>query len=233
MSNPKWHFTPLSNDQKAILCILARDAFDLSLSRFAVDDGVKYDDWRREQQLKACGVASLTKANQGHFLLLRGHWFVIVGNLEAAFQDFLKAGDQNEATRQMKFRLMGQIALLAEGITFEKARIQIMLTAEQAANEAWNYTRALALDKSQRQKRLDQFAAEELEELGFTVVNRANAKLKRGKPENRNKGQRLKKPQKAAEEIVLEPFERPSKRDEQPHEIELTQPLGEREAMPS
>lgn len=237
MSTSKWHFTPLSNDQKAILCILAREAFDLSLGRFAIDDGTNYDDWRREQQLKACGVASLTKADQSHFLYLRGHWFVIIGNLESAFQDFLRAGEQNEAARQMKHRLLGQVALLAEGLKHKHAKLARLapgtplLTSEQAAQRAWAYAQHICRD--QFKCRIEALDAKGLENLGFSCTNRANDMLGKGKPENRNKSQRAgKRAKKPAEDDALEPFERHSNRDEQPYEIELTQPLGEREPQP-
>ncbi|MGV3661344.1 MAG: hypothetical protein ACO1TE_14240 [Prosthecobacter sp.] len=209
----KYYMTPLSNDQKAQLCILARQAFTLSRERGAVDDDVKYDDWRAECQLEACGVASLRECNQSHYLAIRGKWFVILGNLEQAFYDFLNAGAANEACKQMKWRLMGHVAALADGIRTAKARIQIVLDAPQAATEAWIYTGHLAKDKFHG-LRVDNLDAEQLEQLGFTVLNRANDKLGKGSPENRNKKQRktqaAKKALKATESGSLEPFERPS-----------------------
>ena len=126
-SSPKWHFTPLTNDQKAILSILAKEAWSIAQARGAIEDGVMFDAWRYTQQLEACGVASLRDANQSHFLNLRGKWFTIIGNLELAFYDLLNAGEQNEKTRQMKWRLMGFVAVLADGIKAEKARVQIVI----------------------------------------------------------------------------------------------------------
>lgn len=238
MSNSKWHFTPLSNDQKAILCILAREAFEASKRRFAVEDGVKYDDWRKAEQLEACGVESLREAKQNHFLLIRGHWFKIIGNLEQAFDDFLRAGDQNEATRQMKFRLLGQIAHLAEGLKNKHAKLAALapetplLTSEQAATRAWAYAQSICAD--QFKCRVEALDAKQLETFGFTVNGRAAAMLEKGDPANRNKKQRSgrKAAKKAAEEPVLAPFERHSNRDEFESEIVLTQPLGLREDQP-
>lgn len=223
--------TPLTNDQKARLSILAKEAWAIAQGRGAVEDGVKFDDWRYTQQIEACGVASLRDANQSHFLNIRGKWFTIIGNLERAFYDLLTAGDQNEKTRQMKWRLMGFVAVLADGIRAEKARIQIIIAEPLAAKEAWSYTLALAADKGQG-RRLESFGPDDLQQLCHTVMNRANAKLGKGRPENRNKKQRLKRVSKPAEDDALEPFERHSNRDEQPYEIELTQPLGEREPLP-
>ncbi len=190
-ASPKWHFTPLTNDQKARLSILAKEAWSIAQARGAIEDGVKFDAWRYTQQLEACGVASLRDANQAHFLPLRGKWFTIIGNLELAFYDLLNAGEQNEKARQMKWRLIGFVAVLADGIRAEKARIQIMIDEPQAAKEAWSYTLALATDKG-RGRRLESFGPDELEQLCHTVINRANAKLGKGKAENRNKSQRSK-----------------------------------------
>lgn len=231
-TSAKWHFTPLTNDQKARLSILAKEAWAIAQGRGAVEDGVKFDDWRYTQQLEACGVASLRDANQSHFLNLRGKWFTVIGNLELAFYDLLNAGEQNEKTRQMKWRLMGFVAVLADGIKAEKARIQIVIDEAQAAKEAWSYTLALAADKGQG-RRLESFGPDDLEQLCHTVINRANAKLGKGRPENRNKSQRAgKRAKKPADDAALEPFERHSNRDEQPPEIVLTQPLSEREPQP-
>lgn len=190
--NKSWHLTPLSNDQKARLSILAKAAWNVAQQRGAIEDGVKFDDWRYAQQEEACGVASLREANQSHYLHLRGKWFTILGNLEQAFYDFMNGGEQNERTRQLKWRLAGAAAVLSDGIREEKARVQIVLDEAQAAVEAWNYTRALCADKFQR-RRIDQLDADELEELCFTVINRANAKLGKGKAEHRNKRQREKR----------------------------------------
>ncbi len=59
---------PLSNEQKASVCILARDAYALQF----VDQ--EYSEWRRDQQLAAVGKASLLDCTQDDFLRLRS-WF--------------------------------------------------------------------------------------------------------------------------------------------------------------
>jgi len=189
--NKTWTFTPLSNQQKARLSILAKQAWMLAQKRGAIEDGVTFDQWRYDQQKEACSVASLRDADQSHFLPLRGKWFVILGNLELAFYDMLNAGDLPEKTRQMKWRLIGFVAILADGIQAEKARIKVMVEADQAAKEAWNYTLALAKDKYSG-RRVESLGPDELQQLCHTVVNRANAKLGKGSAETRNKSQRRK-----------------------------------------
>lgn len=205
-------FTKLSGEQIKLLCTLAGIAQKAAKARFDPKAEVDADTWRKNGQDAATGLEgfSLRQANQSHFLPLRGHWFVIIGNLEQAFADFLAADAANVARTQMAWRLMGQVALLAEGIKAERARISITLDDAQAAAEAWRYTGALAKDKFGGRS-IQAITWHELEQLGFTVVNRANAKLGKGDPGDRNKRQRRKsKPAQAAPESSLDPFERPS-----------------------
>jgi hypothetical protein len=235
---PKWHFTRLSRLQITGLCVMASQAHKIAKQRGDPRADVDAETWRKNGQDEATETheLSLREATQVHFLPLRGYWHVIIGNVQAAFYDFLNAGQQNEAMRQMKWRLVGEISRLADGIKAEKARlpIPILIDDPQAAKEAWAYTRAMCLDKFHGRRMEALVTPEEIEELCFTVFNRASAKLKVGSRENRNKsqraGKRAKKP--AAADASLEPFERHSNRDEQPHEIEITQPLGEREPLP-
>lgn len=58
---------PLSNEQKAALCILARSAYDL---QFSPED---LQSWRHSQQLLACGKSSLCDCTQADFLLIKAH----------------------------------------------------------------------------------------------------------------------------------------------------------------
>lgn len=190
----QWHLTSLSNSQKARLSILAREAWDVAKQRGAVDDSMTYDEWRHEQQQEACGLASLKEATQAHYLALRGKWFVILGNLEQAFYDMLNAGEENEARRNMAWRLTGQLALLADGINarHEDLRLQNTdmpaLTTAEAAQQAWAYASSIA--KISHKARIEALNARGLELLGYTLTNRANDMLGKGSAENRNKRQR-------------------------------------------
>lgn len=193
MSAPKWHFTRLSRLQITGLCVMASQAHKIAKTRGDPRAEVDADTWRKNGQDEATGTheLSLRAATQVHYLPLRGYWHVILGNVQAAFYDFLNAGEQNERTRQLKWRLAGEVSRLADGIQAEKARIQIVIDDAQAAKEAWAYTRAMCLDKNQG-RRLDALDPEALKQLCDTVFNRASAKLKVGRPENRNKSQRRK-----------------------------------------
>ena len=59
---------PLSNEQKARICILAKDAYALQFT----DE--KLEDWRRNQQFICTGKASLVDCVQADYLPLCGHF---------------------------------------------------------------------------------------------------------------------------------------------------------------
>jgi hypothetical protein len=186
---------PLSNDQKAAISILRKQAFEAAQARGAVDDDLSFEAWYRAEMREAVGVESLTDATQALYLAIRGRFFTILGNLEEAFYAFLNGGEENEARRQMAWRLMGEIERLAQGIRAKHEALMRLtpgladLTPAQAAERAWSYVKTIARDKfgGVRMEALD---ADQLEELGFTVYNRASAMLGKGMPEARNKAQR-------------------------------------------
>lgn len=207
--NKKFFLARLSGDQIKQLCAMAGQAQKAARARFDPKADTDAETWRKQGQEASTGIPgfSLRKATQGHYLSVRGHWFTILGNLEQAFYDFLNAGEASEARRQMAWRLMGQVSRLAEGMQAERARIGITLPLEAAAVEAWRYAGALARDGFNG-RRVENLDAEELERLGFTVTNRASAKLGVGSSASRNKKQRL-KPASGASQAPLEPFPRP------------------------
>lgn len=203
-----WQSTKLSTTQIRQLCTMAGQAFKAAKGRGdpRTEDGA--DAYRKAGQQEAAQIESLKDAHQGHYLALVGYWFTQIGNLEEAFYALLNAGDASEARRQMAWRLMGEISRLAKGIKAQKGRIQIMLSDYEAAHEAWRYTQHIAKDKFDG-RHIDSLDAQELEQLGFTVFNRASPMLKVGKDENRNKKQRAAQTvKKSAAKDPLEPFSR-------------------------
>lgn len=78
---------PLKNEQKATICILAREAYD-KIGHFSGDD---YDTWRHDQQHTACGRSSLCAATQKDYRAIRGHFLALLGRKKAAFKDFVAA----------------------------------------------------------------------------------------------------------------------------------------------
>lgn len=184
-----WQRTALSGLQIQQLCMMAGQAFKAAQLRGDPRTEPGLEEYRKAGQREAAQIESLKEAHQGHYLALKGYWFTQIGNLEQAFYAFLNAGEVNEARRQMAWRLMGQAAMLADGIKAEKGRIQIILDSTQAAAEAWRYAQAIAKDKFNG-RRIDTLDTRELEHLGFSLTGNANRMLGKGKSENRNKKQR-------------------------------------------
>lgn len=193
MSKSKWHFTRLSRDQISQLCTLATAAHKAAVRRGHPDAELKPEEWRKRGQDEATGTKgfSLRTATQSDYLPLRGYWWVIIGNVEQAFYDFLNSGDQNERCRQLKWRLAGECSRLADGIKYDKLHlpVPVNIADDQAAKEAWSYMRALSRDKFEGRSP-ESLPPDELFQLCNTVFNRASAKLKVGSRENRNKKQR-------------------------------------------
>ncbi|WP_345735701.1 hypothetical protein [Prosthecobacter algae] len=206
--------TPLSKVQITQLCALASKAFKAAQARGALDDGMTAEQYRREGQMEAAQVASLKEANQGHYLEIRGKWWTVIGNLERAFYDFLNAGPENEARRQMAWRLAGQVSALADTLAtnaHDKATNEAIralrpeeqlpeiprMSAEEAARQAWAYTRSIAVARFAGRS-MESLDPDQLEQLGFTIINRTSAKRGVGDSWTRNKSQRRSKTSKKA-----------------------------------
>ncbi|MES2598649.1 MAG: hypothetical protein V4662_25160 [Verrucomicrobiota bacterium] len=198
------YLTPLSRIQITQLCAQAGLAYKAAKARGGIEDGMKLDDFRKAGQFEAAKVTSLKLATQEHYLAILGKWWTVMGNLEEAFYAFLNAGAENEAARQMRWRLAGQVSRLAEGIAQKhddalmNAQIQqgvrgtltiTRMPADEAARQAWAYAKSLAKDKFAG-RFIESLNADELEQLGFTVFNRASQKLGKGDKSRRNKSQR-------------------------------------------
>ena len=198
--------TRLSAIQVKGLCALANQAYKVAKSRHAIDDDMSADEYRKAGQKEAAGIDSLKEAHQGHYLAIKGKWFVVLGQLDEAFDLFLRAGDQAQAHSQMKWRLLGQISFWAEAKkTAHEDETGIVLDDTETARQAWAYTAALARDKSAtKTARLEDLTTKELEQLGFTVINRANAMRGVGHSSTRNKNQRPARPQAEASNRMVD-----------------------------
>lgn len=78
----------LTNRQKAMLVLLAKDAWSM-----LPDPRPSFDAWRVEQAYRACG-ARISTAFQRHFLKLRAHFRDLAGNVRGAFADHLRSGTE-------------------------------------------------------------------------------------------------------------------------------------------
>lgn len=84
---------PLSREQKARLCLLAREAFDRLEESGLIPEGERFEGWRRAEQARAMGCEefSLTGATQRDFRALRAHFGALKGDMRRAFRDALGA----------------------------------------------------------------------------------------------------------------------------------------------
>lgn len=92
----------LSHKQKAHLCQLARQAWDVWPEREAFLDAnpdfsatAAFEAWRRNEQLEAAGVSSLKSAtSEQHYLRIRAHWEARLGQYDRAARDLIKHADE-------------------------------------------------------------------------------------------------------------------------------------------
>lgn len=103
--------SPLSNEQKGILCRLAREAYDAWSGREAFEEcnpelsaSKCFEAWRRVEQGKAVGIQHLTACTQDHFLSLRAHFKAMLGNGAGALQDHLRAQEEPRIRARWKLQ---------------------------------------------------------------------------------------------------------------------------------
>jgi hypothetical protein len=83
--------TPLTHEQKGILCQAARRAFDHQVELGAIGDSADPQDWRREQQIIATGKESLTSCTQDDFAPLLARFAHLEGKDDVALRWELRA----------------------------------------------------------------------------------------------------------------------------------------------
>lgn len=98
---------PLSNEQKAAICIRARDAFERVHGR-APACSSELDAWRRAELFKARGKRSLTTCIQGDYLPLVAHFADLAGESGVAMNAHLR--DATSARRVALHRLKTECA---------------------------------------------------------------------------------------------------------------------------
>ena len=70
---------PLSNEQKANLCIVARKAFDYLLEAGKLGESATLEEFRHEVQLKTVGKESLTNCTQDDYAPLMAAFYHLAG----------------------------------------------------------------------------------------------------------------------------------------------------------
>lgn len=101
----------LSNEQKGILCQLAREAYDAWPGRAAFEEcnaelsvSKCFEAWRRVEQGKAVGQQSLRLCAQEAFLPLRAHFKAMLGDGAGALRDHLRAAEEPRIRARWKLQ---------------------------------------------------------------------------------------------------------------------------------
>jgi hypothetical protein len=123
---------PLSREQKARICIMAREAFQITT------DDADFTDWRRDQQLRACGKESLKEAVQSDYLPLRAHFENLLGKSDRALETHLRAAQEPQRIAMMKLRAACDDAGLDLAYPSKICRQQYKCELDEAnANQLW------------------------------------------------------------------------------------------------
>lgn len=144
---------PLSNTQKAELCIRARDAWEaLRRQRPELVEGL--DDFRHAQVMHAVGKPGLTACTQDDFLPVRARFLELNGQSGAALN-----------------------AHLAHGT--EPKRVAMHKLNEALARAGLPLAYAAAIAKRQHKVTLDDLTVKQIWNLTFTINNRGTAKRRK------------------------------------------------------
>ncbi len=107
---------PLTNEQKAAICILAAEAWEQAgrpyyddqpgdlpaFMRLTKTDALEL--WRHEQQQEACGQRHLVACTQRDYLALRGHFRHLLGRDVDAMRDFIRQETRDNAYALAKLK---------------------------------------------------------------------------------------------------------------------------------
>lgn len=188
----------LSNKEKAVLCQLARLAWD-HLRRLDLVEG-KFEDWRRAEQSAATGgIASLRDCTRDHWRPIAARFYSLLGWTHRAFLLWMATGKATDASAPEDTHEAREEALhLIRGALAEHARVVhtpqnlIELHASEHARKLGGpigevYIAAIA--RIQHGRGLESLTAPELERMLFTTRNRIAAREGRGETKRRNKKQ--------------------------------------------
>ena len=140
----------LSNEQKAVICILAQQAAE----KCGVTGWREIDAWRKEEQRKHFGLESLTAATQAQFSEIKAHFQALAGDLAGAYKTTRRGEDNGK--RQARWLLNRALARAKLGTAY-----------------------AAAICKTQFRCSLADASEKQLKSLLYTVNNRANARRRK------------------------------------------------------
>ena len=147
----------LSNRQKAVLCQLAKKAYD---RQQAANAGYTLEEWRHHLTIKACGKSSLTQCTQRDYRPLYRHFNRLAGNTKVAFKTAMR--EDFEGRDQAMHRLLEEISKAKDVIPDPVAWCRGMLmrkrkhdSLEDASEEdLWHIVKTLSSRAAALRKKL-------------------------------------------------------------------------------
>jgi hypothetical protein len=129
---------PLSNEQKAALCIRAKDAF-LHVHGRDPRAAVELTEWRRAEQFAATGKDSLTLCTQADYLSLLAHFANLGGQSGVAMNAHLRdaTSDRRIALHKLKTELAARGLTLAWVATIARNKFK-QAVEDCTAKQLWN-----------------------------------------------------------------------------------------------
>lgn len=129
---------PLSNQQKAALCILCREAYDLQPDASPDPTEAQLAEYRHAQVEKATGKPGLTACVQDDWKPLRAHFLALVGRTGEAFKAAMEHGTEDVKVAMFKLRQACQRAGLPLAYPAAICRNQYRCALEDAtAKQLW------------------------------------------------------------------------------------------------
>ncbi len=129
---------PLSNQQKAQLCILSDEAWD---KQGGMDSACDKSEFRHEQVKVATGKPGLTACVQDDYKLLLAHFLGLVGESGRAFKAQLDHGTEPKRLAMFKLREALRNARLPEAYAAAICKRQFRCAlADATAKQLWNLT---------------------------------------------------------------------------------------------
>jgi len=201
----------LKSQSRQLLAIKAREAYNHLLSAGVIEDGVSFDDWRKDQVMEAVGLPGISALNGLHFRTVMAHFLALAGQDDKAFRAYATTGrvkdsgpatDTHEAREQWFAMIRNEVAAHVALATTPEAEVldgdrETWATIQAAGGPIKEgYVVVVAQNKFgvsrvQMERLLDRLTATQLEQLFYTIRNRIAAR--EGRPESRdgrNRGQR-------------------------------------------
>jgi hypothetical protein len=95
---------PLTKHQYAVLCMAARQAYDVHTKLGLVEAGEDFETWRHREQFRTIGVCSLRVARQRHYRPMMSHWLDLQGRPMKALDNRLRASLDADNQARAKLR---------------------------------------------------------------------------------------------------------------------------------